>query len=58
MKNISSLNPAIMDNAECLIVKVHAPIINQKVGMSLSHNVSLCFNSSYFKHFKNISSKE
>ena len=33
-----------MENMECLIVKVHAPVINQSL---LDHSVSLSFVSSY-----------
>ena len=43
MKSISTINPAIMENTECLIVKVHAPFIDLKVGVSLDHGVPLHF---------------
>ena len=40
LKSISTINPAITENMECSIVKVHASFINLKVG---NHGVSLCF---------------
>ena len=43
MKSISSFNPAIAENTECLIVKGHASFINLKVGVSFDHGVSLRF---------------
>ena len=43
MKSICTINPAIMENTECLIVKAHASFINLKVGVSFDHDVSLCF---------------
>jgi len=53
MKSISTINPAIMENMECLIIKSHSPIINQrKVGVLPGHDVSLHFVSSYFKYFE------
>ena len=33
-KSISSIKPAITENMECMIVKVHAPVIDIKVGVS------------------------
>jgi len=35
MKSISTINPAIKENMECSIVKVYAPVIDMKVGVSL-----------------------
>jgi len=35
MKSISTINPAITENAECSIAKVLASFINLKVGVSL-----------------------
>ena len=52
MKNIFIIKPAITKNTNCLIVKVSATVINQKVGVSLDHCISLHFVSSYFKHFE------
>ena len=43
MKSISTINPAITENTECLIVKVCTSFINLKLGVSLDHGVSLCF---------------
>jgi len=43
MKNISAINPAIMENTEYSIVIVHSLFINIKVGVSLDHGISLCF---------------
>ena len=34
MKSISTTNPAIMENTECMIVNVHTPVIDIKVGVS------------------------
>ena len=42
-KSISTINPAIMENKECLIVKAHTSFINLKVDVSLDHVVSLHF---------------
>ena len=42
-KSNSTINPAITENMECLIIKAHASFINLKVGVSLNHDVSLCF---------------
>jgi len=33
MKSIPTIKPAIMENTECTIVKVHAPVIDIKVGV-------------------------
>jgi len=35
MKSISTINPAITENTDGTIVKVHAPVIEIKVGASL-----------------------
>ena len=32
MKSISAINPVVTKNTECLIVKEHAPVINQNSG--------------------------
>ena len=42
MKSISTINPAIMKNTECLIVKTCTPANNLKVGVLLDHIASLC----------------
>jgi len=42
MKSISITNPAITENKECTIVKVHAPVINIKVGVSPYRSISVC----------------
>ena len=41
MKNISTINPAIKENTERLIVKVRTSFIDLKVGVSLNHGVLL-----------------
>ena len=51
-KSISTINPAIVENTECLIVKVRAPVISQKEDVLLNHGVSR-FVSSYFGLAKN-----
>ena len=38
---ISTINPAIPENTECLIFKAHA-FIDLKMGVSLDYSVSLC----------------
>jgi len=43
MKTISTINPAITGNMECLIVEVRASFINLTVGVSLGHGVLLHF---------------
>ena len=43
MKSILTINPAITENTECLIIKARASSINLKVGLSLNHGVSLLF---------------
>jgi len=43
MKSISTINPAITENTERLIIKAHTSIIKLKVGMFLDHEVSLPF---------------
>ena len=40
MKSISTINPAIMENSECLVIR---DCTSLKVGVSLDHVVSLCF---------------
>ena len=51
MKSISTIDPAITNITECLMIKVCTPVIDLKVGMLLlSHGVSLYFISSYFEH--------
>ena len=39
MRRISTINPVIKENMECFNVRVHAPVINQKVGVLLDHNI-------------------
>ena len=60
MKSTSIVNPASMENMECLIVKVRASFIDLKVSVLLGHGVSLCFSfaSSSSNMLGNISSKE
>ena len=43
MKSISTINPVIAENTECLIVKACTTFIDLKVGVSLDHSVSLRF---------------
>ena len=43
MKSISTINPAITENTDGTIVKVHAPVIDIKVCVSPQHSVSLHF---------------
>ena len=43
MKSISTINPAITENMECLIIKARTSYIDLKVGVSLNHGVTLCF---------------
>ena len=43
MKIISTINPAIMENMECSIVKALTSFTNLKVGMSLKHGALLHF---------------
>ena len=45
MKSISTINPVIAENTECLIIKMCASFIDLKVGTSLNHEVTLRFNS-------------
>ena len=40
---MSTTNPAITENIQCLIIKAYAPVIDLKVGVSLHHGVSLRF---------------
>ena len=43
IKSISTINQAIMENMEWLIVEALNPFINLKMGLSLGHGVSLRF---------------
>jgi len=43
MKSISTINPAITESMEWLIVKAHASLIDLKVVVSLNHGVLLHF---------------
>ena len=45
----TAINPAILKRKEYLIAKAQA--IEQKMGVSFNHNVSLRLVSSYFKYF-------
>ena len=47
MKSISTVNPAIVENIECMIIEVYIPVVNLKSGLSLH------FISSYFEQAKN-----
>ena len=40
---MSTINLAITENTECLIVKVHASFTNLEVGVSLDYGVLLHF---------------
>ena len=52
MKSIPTINPAITENIECSIVKVHFQLSIKIVGASPDHSVSLCSVSSFFEHFE------
>ena len=43
MKSISTINPAITQSMEYLIIDVRASFIELNVGVSFDHDVSLCF---------------
>ena len=43
IKSISTINPAIVENTECSIIKARALFIDLKVGVSLDHAILLCF---------------
>jgi len=43
MKSISTINAAITENTECLIIKTRAPANNLKVCVLLDHGALLCF---------------
>ena len=32
MKKVSPINPAITENTECMVVKIHTPVIDQNSG--------------------------
>jgi len=49
-KSISTINPAITEHMECLIVEVRAPTIDLKVGVLLDHSVSQVRAGSKMKH--------
>jgi len=57
IKGISTIHLAITENMECSIIKVRAPLIDLKVGVSHDHSVSLCF-VLLLKTLGNIPSKE
>ena len=59
MNSISTINPAITENMECLIIKAHSPVIDIKVGVSLNkvYRYAL-FRFQLFEHLANIPSKE
>jgi len=42
MKSISTINPAITENTDGTIVKVHAPVIDIKVGVYITTYKSGC----------------
>ena len=44
MNSIFTINTAIMDNMECSIIKAHAPVIDQKVGV---RSITLYHSSSF-----------
>ena len=50
IKSISTINTAIMESTECLIIKECSPVIDWKVGVSPSHDASLCFTFNRFEH--------
>ena len=58
MKNILTINPAIAENTECLIVKACAPIIDLK-WVCRFNKVYHCalFHLRLFEHLANISSR-
>jgi len=43
MKSISTINPVITENTECLIVEACILVIDLKVGVSLYHGLQLRF---------------
>ena len=43
IKTISTINPSITESKERSMVEACAPVIDLKVGVLLSHGVSLCF---------------
>ena len=43
MKSICTINPAITEIMECLIITVHASFIDLKVGVLLNHGALLHF---------------
>jgi len=55
MKNISTINPAIMENTDGMIVKARAPVIDIKLGVS-PHCASFRFQ--VFECLATIPSKE
>jgi len=56
MKSISTINPANMENMECLIVNARTLFINLKVGVSLDYYI--LFASSCSNMSCNVPSKE
>ena len=59
MKSISTTNPAITENTECMIVKTHTPVIDLKWVCSLNtvyHYAS--FHFQLFERLATIPSKE
>ena len=53
MKRILTINPAITENTECLIVKVRTPAIDIKVGVSL-YNKVYNYSSFHFQLFERL----
>ena len=43
MKSTFTINAAITENTECLIVKARILFIDLKVGVSLTHDALFCF---------------
>ena len=60
MKSISTINPIIMENTECTVVKERAPVIGIRVGVSPQHTVYhyASFRFQLFERLANILSKE
>jgi len=56
MKSISSINQAITENTDGMIIKMHVPVIDIKVGVSVYHYAS--FHFQVFERLATIPSKE
>ena len=58
MKSIFAINPAVMENTECSIVKARAQLSIKIVGVSLNHDISYALFPAIFNTFGSIASKE